>query len=121
MADHPRVHPVDTGADQKSASPDAGEDEAEGLGRRHQPAAVSRVHRGVAILGWEGGEDPRAARVVEGEQPHARRAGGPPGDMGKGAAEPAIPVVEDDQRALRGIGQADMLRNSGVTSASTAS
>ncbi len=60
------------------------------------------------------------ARVIEREEPDARRAGDPPGDLGEGAAEPAIAVIEDDQR-LQGGSQAGMLRNSGVTSASMAS
>ncbi len=74
MAHHPWVYPIGAGADQDTASPEPGEDEAEGLGGRHQPAGVSSVHGGMARVGREGGEDPHATWVIEGEQPNARRA-----------------------------------------------
>ncbi len=121
MADDPWVHPVGAGADQETPPAQPGENEAEGLGCRHQAAVISSVHGGMTGGRWKRGEDPHATRVVKGEQPQARRARCPPGDMGEGAAEPAVTVVEDDQRALRGTAQADMLRNRGVTSASMAS
>ncbi len=71
-------------------------------------------------LGWQGGEYARGPGIVEGEQPDARRALDPPGDVCERTAEPAIAVIEDDER-LQGRGQAVMLLNSGVTSASMAS
>lgn len=78
------------------------------------------MHRIVACGLGEHGEDPHGPGVVERQEPDARRAGEPPGDLREGAAEPAIAVIEDDQRLRRG-SQADMLLNSGVTSASMAS
>ena len=96
------------------------EDQPEALGRGRDPPKIGRMHGSMTVRLGQRREYPNAAGVVKGQQPHARRASSPPGDVCKGAAEPAITVIQNDKRLLRQRGQADMLRNSGVTSASIA-
>ena len=105
--------------DEQPTAPQAREYQAEGLGGGDDPAGVGSMHRCVPPLPGNHLEDAHRAGVVEGEQHDARRQCQPTGGVRERTAEPAVAVVEDDQR-LDGGAQADMLRKSGVTSASMA-
>jgi hypothetical protein len=75
------------------------------------------MHRRVAIALGEHREDAHGPGIVEWQDADARGAGDPPGGMRECLADPAVAVVDDDERMQWG-SQADMLRKSGVTWAS---
>ncbi len=97
----------------------AGEDEPETLPRGRDTPLIGGMHRGPTDRLRKAGEEAVRPGVVERQQPNPRGPGGAAGDMREGATEPAVAVVDDDERLQAGV-QADRLPNRGVTSASMA-
>lgn len=107
-------------ADEDPPESHACEGESERVGCGDESTTVEGMERRMSCRVGEGGQNRYGAGVVEGENSDARWPCGPPGEMRTGTAEPAIPVVQNDEGSQGGC-QAETLRKMGVTSASMAS